>query len=96
MWGEWSPWTQCSLSCGPAPPTSSRTRARVCVPGTDNMGSQNVLCDGDSTQLDTASCEGRATSSCPDPHCPSGFYFSSKFVLGEIYLYKVIQLNRIK
>ena len=60
------------------------------------MGSQNVLCDGDSTQLDTASCEGRATSSCPDPHCPSGFYFSSKFVLGEIYLYKVIQLNRIK
>ena len=60
------------------------------------MGSQNVLCDGDSTQLDTASCEGRAIFGCPDPHCPSGFYFSSKFVLGEKYLYNVIKLNWIK
>ena len=60
------------------------------------MGSQNVLCDGDSTQLDTASCEGRAIFGCPDPHCPSGFYFSSKFVLGKTYSYNVIQLNWIK
>ena len=60
------------------------------------MGSQNVLCDGDSTQIDTESCEGRAIFGCPDPHCPSGFYFSSKFVLGKIYLYNIIQLNWIK
>ena len=43
-WGCWSEWSSCSVSCGGS--GGSRSRQRVCVPGTDSIGSQDVTCSG--------------------------------------------------
>ena len=76
-WDTWSSWTECTLSCGTSSSTpSSRSRTRLCVPGTNNVGSQEVTCSGSNTETDTASCEGRTTSACPSQHCPPGYHLS--------------------
>ena len=76
-WDTWSLWTECNLSCGSSQSTpSSRSRSRVCVPGTDNLGSQDVTCSGPKIETDTTSCAGRSTSTCPGQHCPPGFHLS--------------------
>ena len=43
-WGCWSEWSSCSVSCGGS--GGSRSRQKVCVPGTDRIGSQDVTCSG--------------------------------------------------
>lgn len=42
------------------------------MPGTDNVGSQDVTCAGDGFELDET-CGGTA---CPDAHCPDGYQVS--------------------
>ena len=72
-WGCWSEWSSCSVSCnGPG----KRYRQRVCVPGTDNIGSQDITCTGDDQEDED--CNDFA---CHALHCPSGYQYSSGYAL---------------
>jgi hypothetical protein len=68
-WGCWGQWSSCSKDCdGPG----TKDRQRVCVPGNDSIGSQNVSCTGDDQEVDLT-CGGHV---CPAPHCPQGYQYS--------------------
>ena len=70
-WGCWSEWSSCSVSCG----TGTRYRHRVCVPGTDNIGSQDVACTGDDQEKED-DCND---FTCHASHCPLGYQYSSGY-----------------
>ena len=75
-WSDWSEWSECSLQCeSTSSTTSSRTRSRVCP---EQTGSTTVDCSGNAIETDTASCDGRSSTNCPDEHCPPGFHLSSR------------------
>lgn len=71
-WGDWTPWSQCSQTCGiSGGQTLSRTR--VCNrPPPMNGGKP---CDGNSTQT---------AQSCLTP-CPGGFEFVLVYVTSPIF-----------
>ena len=71
-WSCWSEWSTCSVSCGGS---GKRHRHRVCVPGTDNVGSQDVVCAGSDEEIDNA-CN---SFDCHAKHCPPGYQFSSGY-----------------
>ena len=68
-WGCWSEFSSCSVSCGGP---GSRQRHRVCVPGTDNIGNQDVTCAGDDQEVDST-CNN---FECHATHCPPGYQYS--------------------
>ena len=71
-WSCWSEWSLCTLTCGGQ---GQRSRQRACIPGTENVGSQNIICQGEGVEVDQ-SC-AYSSVSCPVHHCPYGYQFGS-------------------
>ena len=58
-WSEWSPWTDCSLTCD----IGQRTRYRLCDSPSPSNGGQNCSFDS-SSGLQTVNCK---VDDCPSP-----------------------------
>ena len=70
IWSCWSSWTYCSITCGNSGGT--RTRSRVCVPGTSGSSS-SLSCSGEPKESEACG----SSDACPSAHCPYGFQYNS-------------------